>query len=95
MAIEDAYVLANDIADALQRADSKPGRMDVTAVFRDYQGQRMLRASAIHGMAGMAAFMASTYKVRGWGCTPAHVGQKQARLLSSVFAPGSVQGGGC
>lgn len=85
MAIEDAYVLANDIADALQRADNKPGRMDVTAVFRDYQGQRMLRASAIHGMAGMAAFMASTYKVRGWGCVSAFMAQKQKRLLSSVF----------
>lgn len=37
-------------------------QVDVPATFRQYHLQRMMRASAIHGMAGMAAFMASTYK---------------------------------
>lgn len=62
MAIEDAYELANDISEALEKADNCPAKLDVQSVFQHYQNQRMLRASAIHGMAGMAAFMASTYK---------------------------------
>jgi zeaxanthin epoxidase len=41
-------------------------RLDVGAVFGRYQTNRMMRSSAIHGMAGMAAFMASTYEVRLW-----------------------------
>ncbi len=32
------------------------------AVLSAYQTERLVRASTIHGMAGMAAFMASTYK---------------------------------
>eukprot|EP00195_Chlamydomonas_chlamydogama_P015241 CAMPEP_0202891454 /NCGR_PEP_ID=MMETSP1392-20130828/1504_1 /ASSEMBLY_ACC=CAM_ASM_000868 /TAXON_ID=225041 /ORGANISM="Chlamydomonas chlamydogama, Strain SAG 11-48b" /LENGTH=662 /DNA_ID=CAMNT_0049575203 /DNA_START=251 /DNA_END=2239 /DNA_ORIENTATION=- len=62
MAIEDAYELANDLAEALQRVDLDPSRLEVDQVLRQYQEQRMMRAAAIHGMAGMAAFMASTYK---------------------------------
>lgn len=41
----------------------------VLQVLKQYQANRMMRASVIHGMAGMAAFMASTYKCylgEGW-----------------------------
>ncbi|KAG1671989.1 hypothetical protein FOA52_013362 [Chlamydomonas sp. UWO 241] len=62
MAIEDAYELANNLADGMDRAGGQPARLDVPRVFAEYQSHRMPRASAIHGMAGMAAFMASTYK---------------------------------
>ena len=63
MAIEDAYELSNDIEEAMVKAGGRADRLDVGSTFRRYQTNRMLRASAIHGMAGMAAFMASTYKV--------------------------------
>jgi len=63
MAIEDAYELANDLEEAWARAGGSADHFDVDSTFRRYQTNRMLRASAIHGMAGMAAFMASTYKV--------------------------------
>lgn len=37
-------------------------RVDVPRVLKEYQNERLMRVSMIHGMAGMAAFMASTYK---------------------------------
>jgi hypothetical protein len=40
----------------------RPGDVDVPALLSGYQAKRLGRAAAIHGMAGMAAFMASTYK---------------------------------
>ncbi len=68
MAIEDAYELANDLTEAWDRVGGDASQFDSQAAFAKYQGSRMLRASTIHGMAGMAAFMASTYKVRGSVC---------------------------
>ena len=64
MAIEDAYELANNLEDAMHQAGGDVANLNVGAVFGRYQNNRMLRASTIHGMAGMAAFMASTYTVR-------------------------------
>ncbi|GAX73162.1 hypothetical protein CEUSTIGMA_g615.t1 [Chlamydomonas eustigma] len=61
MAIEDAYELASILTDSLERVGGDSSKLDVRNAFRQYQERRMLRASAIHGMAGMAAFMASTY----------------------------------
>jgi zeaxanthin epoxidase len=69
MAIEDAFELANDLTAAVEKAAAEggvPSRGDVESALKQYQNQRMMRVSAIHGMAGMAAFMASTYKV-SWG----------------------------
>jgi 2-polyprenyl-6-methoxyphenol hydroxylase-like FAD-dependent oxidoreductase len=69
MAIEDAFELANDLTAAVEKAAGRggiPARSDVEAALKQYQNQRMMRVSAIHGMAGMAAFMASTYKVGQW-----------------------------
>ncbi|KXZ43514.1 hypothetical protein GPECTOR_88g457 [Gonium pectorale] len=69
MAIEDAYELAVDLSKALSEVGGAPAAVDVGAVLKTYQANRMMRVSAIHGMAGMAAFMASTYKCylgEGW-----------------------------
>lgn len=62
MAIEDAFQLAADLAISLERAEGVPAAIDMDGVLREYESQRMMRASTIHGMAGMAAIMASTYK---------------------------------
>lgn len=69
MAIEDAFQLSVDIGNEME---SKPGQMpDFDGVLRGYFFKRVLRAAAIHGMAGMAAFMASTYKAHlGEGLGP-------------------------
>jgi zeaxanthin epoxidase len=67
MAIEDAFQMMNDLDDAVSAAE-RSGKglaaLDVAGPLRRYQNARVLRVSAIHGMAGMAAFMAATYKVR-------------------------------
>lgn len=62
MAIEDAHIMAVLLENALMWAGGDPAKVDVPAVLKDYQDKRLMRAAAIHGMAGMAAFMASTYK---------------------------------
>ncbi|KAK9807697.1 hypothetical protein WJX72_006444 [[Myrmecia] bisecta] len=62
MAIEDGYQLAVDLSEAVA-ASKKAGKpVDVEQVLKGYQGKRLMRASTIHGLAGMAAIMASTYK---------------------------------
>ncbi len=63
MAIEDAYELANNICSSLEEVKGDPAAIDMPGMLRYYQSQRLVRAADIHGMAGMAAFMASTYKV--------------------------------
>lgn len=63
MAIEDAYSLGNILDEAFySHARGDASKLNTSTAFLRYQGERMLRASTIHGMAGMAAFMASTYK---------------------------------
>ena len=62
MAIEDALTLAEELTRAHARAGGAPAAMDVGATLAAYQDARMMRAAAIHGMAGMAAMMAATYK---------------------------------
>lgn len=62
MAIEDAFELSQELQIAYEAAGRAPDAMDVAATLRSYQAKRTVRTSAIHGMAGMAAVMASTYK---------------------------------
>nr|ART29442.1 chloroplast zeaxanthin epoxidase 1 [Lobosphaera incisa] len=62
MAIEDGYQLALDLSEAVERSQRAGRPVDVEAVLKGYQNKRLLRASTIHGLAGMAAIMASTYK---------------------------------
>lgn len=62
MAIEDAFQLATDLTAEVNSASRFGRSIDVQGVLQGYFQKRVLRAAAIHGMAGMAAFMASTYK---------------------------------
>lgn len=62
MAIEDAFELGELLGAELDGRAS-PSAVDVKDVLWRYQNARVVRAAAVHGMAGMAAFMASTYKV--------------------------------
>lgn len=62
MAIEDGYRLALDL-EKVWKQDSNEGKfVDITAALKSYENDRVLRVGAIHGMARMAAIMASTYK---------------------------------
>lgn len=62
MAIEDAFQLVVDLVKE-DSASRKEGRTaDIDTVLSGYFQKRVLRAAAIHGMARMAAIMASTYK---------------------------------
>lgn len=71
MAIEDAFQLSVDIREELQKSVARETAPDFDGVLRGYFGKRVVRAAAIHGMAGMAAFMASTYKAHlGEGLGP-------------------------
>lgn len=62
MAIEDAFQLTVDLVEETKEAQSTQTAPNIDGVLSGYFRKRLLRASAIHGMAGMAAFMASTYK---------------------------------
>lgn len=65
MAIEDAYELGKLFDETLHSGsagDTPALDMPVSEILKRYQNERMMRASAIHGMARMAAIAASTYK---------------------------------
>ncbi|KAH9626626.1 hypothetical protein KSS87_001086 [Heliosperma pusillum] len=62
MAIEDSYQLALDLEKALDKSAKSGTSVDVVASLRSYESARKLRVAVIHGMARMAAIMASTYK---------------------------------
>ncbi|KAG2446764.1 hypothetical protein HYH02_008325 [Chlamydomonas schloesseri] len=95
MAIEDAYELAIDLSRAVADRAGDAAAVDVEGVLRRYQDSRLLRVSAIHGMAGMAAFMASTYKCylgEGWskwveGLRIPHPGRVVGRLVMLLTMP--------
>lgn len=107
MAIEDAYQLVLDLckeADAVQAEASKgqPRDMDVEGVLSGYTGKRVVRAATIHGMAGMAAYMASTYKAYlGEGLGPLswitkfkipHPGRVVGQVVMKATMPGTMYG---
>eukprot|EP01023_Acetabularia_acetabulum_P058863 TRINITY_DN700_c1_g2_i1.p1 TRINITY_DN700_c1_g2~~TRINITY_DN700_c1_g2_i1.p1 ORF type:complete len:653 (-),score=93.05 TRINITY_DN700_c1_g2_i1:893-2851(-) len=62
MAIEDGYQLAKLIGDDLDKVDNDVSKLNIPWLLNRYQNSRVIRTSVIHGMAGMAAIMASTYK---------------------------------
>ncbi|KAL9245795.1 hypothetical protein vseg_019403 [Gypsophila vaccaria] len=62
MAIEDGYQLALDLEKAWNKSVESGTPVDVISSLRSYEGARKLRVAVIHGMARMAAIMASTYK---------------------------------
>ncbi|KAG7535722.1 FAD/NAD(P)-binding domain superfamily [Arabidopsis thaliana x Arabidopsis arenosa] len=62
MAIEDSYQLAMELDEAWKQSVETSTPVDVVSSLKRYEGSRRLRVAIIHGMARMAAIMASTYK---------------------------------
>jgi zeaxanthin epoxidase len=58
MAIEDGFQLALDLG----KAAEKGSKSDIARVLKEYEGKRRIRVGVIHGLARMAAIMATTYK---------------------------------
>ena len=98
MAIEDAFVLAEELERCFEGAAAAGATAKgVTASLRAYHSRRMMRAATIHGMARMAAFMASTYRTHlGEGMGPLealtrlripHPGRMAGRLAMLLSMP--------
>eukprot|EP00775_Hariotina_reticulata_P004395 gene4395-4648_t len=97
MAIEDAFQLGMDVEQAMNKAGGNPDALDVSQLWSTYQGGRLVRAAAIHGMARFAAIMASTYKaylgdglgplewIRNWHIP--HPGRVGGRLILHLTMP--------
>lgn len=62
MAIEDSYQLALELDKAWRQSTESGAPVDVISSLRKYEDARRLRVAVIHGLARMAAIMASTYK---------------------------------
>ncbi|CAK0785225.1 hypothetical protein CVIRNUC_008431 [Coccomyxa viridis] len=62
MAIEDGYQLAVDLTEAVQKSETSGRPVDIEELLKAYARKRIARTSTIHGLAGMAAIAASTYK---------------------------------
>ncbi|POO02807.1 Zeaxanthin epoxidase [Trema orientale] len=62
MAIEDGYQLALELDKAWEESIKSGTPIDVVSSLKRYENARRLRVAIIHGMARMAALMASTYK---------------------------------
>ncbi|KAK4801416.1 hypothetical protein SAY86_021903 [Trapa natans] len=62
MAIEDSYQLAVELEKAWKDSVEAGKPLDVISSLKSYERERVLRVAVIHGMARMAAIMASTYK---------------------------------
>ncbi|XP_004511928.1 zeaxanthin epoxidase, chloroplastic-like [Cicer arietinum] len=62
MAIEDGYQLAWELDNAWQQSTKSASPIDIDSSLKRYERERRLRVAIIHGMARMAALMASTYK---------------------------------
>ncbi|XP_031254414.1 zeaxanthin epoxidase, chloroplastic isoform X1 [Pistacia vera] len=62
MAIEDSYQLAVELDKAWKQSTESGTPIDVVSALKSYESARRLRVAVVHGMARMAALMASTYK---------------------------------
>ncbi|KAK4776022.1 hypothetical protein SAY87_023983 [Trapa incisa] len=62
MAIEDSHQLAVELDKAWKESVDAGKPLDVISSLKSYERKRFLRVAVIHGMARMAAMMASTYK---------------------------------
>ncbi|KAL4367730.1 hypothetical protein GQ457_05G007140 [Hibiscus cannabinus] len=62
MAIEDSYQLALELDKAWNRSVESGTAVDIVSSLKSYERARRLRVAIIHGMARMAASMASAYK---------------------------------
>ncbi|XP_051126679.1 zeaxanthin epoxidase, chloroplastic [Andrographis paniculata] len=97
MAIEDAYQLALELDKAWMESSKSGNPVDVVPSLRRYENARKLRVAVIHGLARMAAIMASTYKAYlGVGLGPLsfltkfripHPGRVGGRLFIDIGMP--------
>uniref|UniRef100_A0A803KXX5 Zeaxanthin epoxidase, chloroplastic n=1 Tax=Chenopodium quinoa TaxID=63459 RepID=A0A803KXX5_CHEQI len=62
MAIEDSYGLALELEKAWRKSSESGAPIDVVSSLKSYEGARRIRVGIIHGLARMAAIMATTYK---------------------------------
>nr|ADI56522.1 zeaxanthin epoxidase [Citrullus lanatus] len=62
MAIEDGYQLALELDKAWNKSVVSGSPIDIVSSLKSYESSRRIRVAVIHGMARMAALMASTYK---------------------------------
>ncbi|KAA8547193.1 hypothetical protein F0562_003598 [Nyssa sinensis] len=62
MAIEDGYQLALELDKAWRQSTESGSPIDIISSLKSYERARKLRVAIIHGLARMAAIMASTYK---------------------------------
>ncbi|CAL5370891.1 unnamed protein product [Camellia sinensis] len=62
MAIEDSYQLAMELDKTWPRSIESGSPIDVVSSLRSYEDSRRLQIVVTHGLARMAAIMASTYK---------------------------------
>ncbi|XP_022149509.1 zeaxanthin epoxidase, chloroplastic [Momordica charantia] len=62
MAIEDGYQLALELDKAWNESVASGSPVDIVSSLKSYESSRRIRVAVIHGMARMAALMASTYK---------------------------------
>ncbi|GKU98954.1 hypothetical protein SLEP1_g11886 [Rubroshorea leprosula] len=62
MAIEDGYQLAVELDKAWRQSVRSGTPVDIVSSLRSYERARRIRVAVIHGMARMAAMMASTYR---------------------------------
>ncbi|KAK7309217.1 hypothetical protein RJT34_05759 [Clitoria ternatea] len=71
MAIEDSYQLAWELDNAWQQSLKSGSTIDIDSSLKSYERERRLRVALVHGMARMAALMATTYKAHlGVGLGP-------------------------
>lgn len=62
MAIEDSYQLAVELDKAWKSSVESGTPADIVSSLKSYERARRIRVAIVHGMARMAAMMASTYK---------------------------------
>ncbi|GLU20021.1 hypothetical protein SLE2022_362390 [Rubroshorea leprosula] len=62
MAIEDGYQLAVELDKAWRQSVRSGTPVDIVSSLRSYERARRIRVAVIHGIARMAAMMASTYR---------------------------------
>ncbi|KAM0895750.1 hypothetical protein ACQ4PT_023648 [Festuca glaucescens] len=81
MAIEDGYQLAVELEKAWQESVKSRTPVDVVSSLRSYEKERRLRVAIIHGLARMAAIMATTYRpYLGVGLGPLSVSEIHATI---------------
>ncbi|KAL1370795.1 hypothetical protein HN51_000985 [Arachis hypogaea] len=97
MAIEDSYQLAWELENAWEQSVKSGSPIDIDSSLRSYERERRFRVAIIHGMARMAALMASTYKAYlGVGLGPLefltkfripHPGRVGGRFFVDIMMP--------